>query len=533
VSVVAERNVHPFAEFWRDETLRDWMEQHVSQAPQHVAVSGPDVSYTYADLHARALALAARLRSLGIGRGDIVAVQLPNCAEFVLTYLATGYAGAILQTLHMPYRGADIEFLLKHSGAKVVVCMAQGKDFQPAEAILAMRLRLPQLKHVIAVGDHAPDGALAFDVTADAVAVDERPASTDDFVLLYTSGTVSAPKGVPTPYRKFLANARLSARELEIDASSILLSAAPFTHLYGLFSINLALAAGATIALLPVFSPPALAQAIDAFRPTQLFTAPAHMTACLQAGLLNEERLRSLRFLQISGSACPPELAQTIQAMMPNGKVVQLWGMSEMQAGAYNRPGDPLDVRMTRAGRASPGTQMRVQLDDVTLPPDEEGELQVRGCSVFDGYLGNDEATSSAFTHDGWFRTGDLARMDAAGNIRITGRLKEVINRGGVKFNPADIEALIDQHPAVLHSAIAPLPDPIMGERACCFAVLKPGATLSLDDIRAWMTQHEIGKTKWPERLEIVAEMPLTPTRKIKKADLVKSLLNNPSAEPI
>ncbi|ARP99046.1 class I adenylate-forming enzyme family protein [Pseudorhodoplanes sinuspersici] len=524
MSIDAKSDVHPFAEFWRDETLRDWMEQHVAQAPQHVAVRGPGVSFTYADLHARALALVARLRSLGIGRGDVVAVQLPNCAEFILTYLATGYAGAILQTLHMPYRGAEIEFLLNHSGAKAVVCMANGKDFQPAEAILAMQARLPQLKHVLAVGNTPPDGALPFDAKPDVATLDERPKSSDDFVLLYTSGTVSAPKGVPTPYRKFLANARLSARELEIDSSSILLSAAPFTHLYGLFSTNLALAAGATIALLPVFSPPALAEAIDTFRPTQLFTAPAHMTACLQAGLLNEERLRSLRFLQISGSACPPELAQTIQAMMPDGKVVQLWGMSEMQAGAYHRPNDPLDVRMTTAGRASPETQMRVWLDDAPLPAGEEGELQVRGCSVFDGYLANDEATSSAFTSDGWFRTGDLARMDAEGNIRITGRLKEVINRGGVKFNPADIEALIDQHPSVLQCAIAPLPDPIMGERACCFAVLKPGATLSLDDIREWMTKHEIGKTKWPERLEIIAEMPLTPTRKIKKADLVKSL---------
>ena len=522
---IVDAYVHPFAQFWRNETLRDWIEGHAQQSPQHVAVLGPGVSWTYTDLHARALALAARLRSLGIARCDVVAVQLPNCAEFILTYLATDYAGATLQTLHMPYRGADIEFLLKHSGAKAVVCMGQGKDFQPAQAILAMQPRLPQLKHVLAVGGNAPDGALPLDAKTDAATLDEHPQSSDNFVLLYTSGTVSAPKGVPTPYRKFLANARLSARELEIDSSSILLSAAPFTHLYGLFSTNLALAAGATIALLPVFSPPALAQAIDTFRPTQLFTAPAHMTACLQAGLLNEARLRSLRFLQISGSACPRELAQTIQAMMPEGKVVQLWGMSEMQAGAYHRPGDPLEIRMTRAGRASPGTQLRVLLDDVPLPPDEEGELQVRGCSVFDGYLANDEATSGAFTQDGWFRTGDLARMDAQGNICITGRLKEVINRGGVKFNPADIEALIDQHPSVQKCAIAALPDPIMGERACCFAVLKPGASLSLDDIRAWMTTHEIGKTKWPERLEIVSEMPLTPTRKIKKADLVKGLV--------
>lgn len=514
-----------FQEFWREETLRDWMDGHVSRIPDRIAIKGPGGAFTYAELHARALGLAATLRELGIARGDVVAVQLPNIAEFIVTYLATGYAGGVLQTLHMPYRAAEIEPLLLHGNAKVAVCLAQGKDFNPADAILAMKPRLPALNAVLAVGPNAPAGALPFKAEPSRADIGTRPNASDTFVLLYTSGTVAAPKGVPTPYKKFLTNARLSAPELGIGESSTLLSAAPFTHLYGLFSCNLALAAGGTIALLPAFSPPALAEAIDAHRPTQLFTAPAHMTACLQAGLLNAERLASLQFLQISGSACPPELARAIQDMMPKGKVVQLWGMSEMQAGAFNRPGDALDVRLSSAGRASPGTQLRIELDGAAIPPGEEGELQVRGCSVFDGYLGNAEATASSFTADGWFRTGDLARMDAGGNIRITGRLKEVINRGGVKFNPADIEALIDRHASVMQCAIAPLPDPVMGERACCFAVLRPGAALTLDDIRAWLTQHEISKTKWPERLEIVAEMPLTPTRKIKKAELVKRVV--------
>ncbi len=512
-----------FSKFWRDETLYDWMLRNVREAGDRVAVMGPHGAWSYAELHRRALGLAAQWRALGIGRGDVVAIQLPNLAEFILTYLATGYAGAILQTLHMPYRGAEIELLLNHSGAKAIVCMGQGKDFNPAEALLAMRARLPKLQHVIAIGA-VPPGATAFEADAKGDELVDKPKSADDFVLLYTSGTVSAPKGVPMPYRKFLANARLSAEALGITPDSILLSAAPFSHLYGLFTVNLALATGATVALLPAFSPPALAEALDRYRPTQAFTAPAHMSACQQASLLNTERLASLRFLQISGSACPPELAKAVQALMPSGKVTQLWGMSELQAGAYHRPDDSLDARMNYAGRASPGTELRVMLDDAVAPAGEEGELQVCGCSVFAGYLNNAEASAASFTKDGWFRTGDLARMDANGNMRITGRLKEVINRGGVKFNPADIEALIDRHSSVMQCAIAPIPDPVMGERACCFAVLKPGANLTLDDIRAWLAQHEIGKTKWPERLEIVPEMPLTPTRKIKKGDLVKRI---------
>jgi cyclohexanecarboxylate-CoA ligase len=206
---------------------------------------------------------------------------------------------------------------------------------------------------------------------------------------------------------------------------------------------------------------------------------------------------------------------------MPNGEVLQLWGMSEMQAGTFTRPGDPLAVRAGSAGRASPGTELRIADGTTTLSPGAEGELQARGASVFEGYLENAEATAAAFTPDGWFRTGDLARLDPAGNLEITGRLKDVINRGGVKFNPADVEAAIGSHVAVAQCAIVPSPDPVLGERACCFVVLKPGALrVTLDDLRTWLAAQEIAKARWPERLEIIDEMPLTPTRKIKKAEL-------------
>jgi cyclohexanecarboxylate-CoA ligase/acyl-CoA synthetase len=144
---------------------------------------------------------------------------------------------------------------------------------------------------------------------------------------------------------------------------------------------------------------------------------------------------------------------------------------------------------------------------------------------VFSGYLGNDAATAAAFTGDGWFRTGDLARLDQDGNVQFTGRLKELINRGGIKFNPVDVEIVIDRHPAVAQCAIVPMPDPTLGERACCFAVLKQGANLKLADVCQWLTQYNVAKIKWPERLELIAEMPMTPTRKVKKAELAARLV--------
>jgi len=509
------------------ETLRDCVARLAHEAPQQPAVIGAGAPLTYAALHARALSLAAGLRTLGLGAGDTVAAQLPNSIEFLVSYLAAGYLGATLQTIHMPYRGAEIETLLAHSGAKAVLCLGRTKDASPAEVVLSRKAKLPALAHVIAIGDGPPGGTTAFSslaVTASDEAALPHIAASDRFLLLYTSGTTAAPKGVPVDYARFLANAAHSARELEIDRSSILLSAAPFTHLYGLFTVNLALTTGATIALMPPFTPQALAGALEASQATALFCAPAHMSACLNEGLLTRERLATLRFLQISGSACPPALAQAVQALMPNGKVAQLWGMSELQAGAFTRPGDPLEVRTKSIGRAGPGTVLRVADDTAALPPDTEGELQVRGASVFSGYLDNADANAAAFTRDGWFRTGDLARLDADGNLQITGRLKDVINRGGVKFNCADVETIIGAHGSIASCANVPMPDPVLGERACCFVVLKPGATLTLDDLRAFLTAREVAKLKWPERLEIIADMPMTPTRKVKKTELVAKL---------
>jgi cyclohexanecarboxylate-CoA ligase len=496
--------------------------------PDRVAVAGPAAALTYSELQARARALAVFFRNLGLGRGDVIAIQLPNTFEFIITYIASSYIGAILQTLHMPYRGAETEPLLRFSGAKAFVCVTAAKDHHPADFALSLRRRHLQLRHVIAVGDDIPTGALPFPRTnADGARAFERAQASDPFLLLFTSGTVAAPKGVPISYRKFLANARLSAPELAIDGDSILLSAAPFTHLYGLFSINVALAAHATTAVLPMFTPSAFAATLDALRPSGAFVGPAHMIACHNAGLLTPERLSWLRFMMISGSVCPPELAHLVQDRMLHGEVLQLWGMTELQAGTFTRPGDSLSVRTTSVGRASPGTELRVAEEDRVLAPGQEGELQVRGCSIFDGYLGNDSATTSAFTADGWFRTGDLARLDAHGNVALTGRLKDLINRGGIKFNPIDVEIIIDRHPAVVQCAVVPMADQTLGERACCFAVLKQGADLDLDELRRWLGQHDVAKVKWPERLELIAEMPLTPTRKIKKSELAARLASS------
>jgi len=217
-----------------------------------------------------------------------------------------------------------------------------------------------------------------------------------------------------------------------------------------------------------------------------------------------------LKLAILSGSAVREEMARAVAAKLPDCAITQLWGMTETQGGLYTRPGDGIEIAAASAGRPAPGAEARIAGD---------GELQVRGSMLFPGYFDNPDANKSAFTEDGWFRSGDLAAEDGEGNIAITGRIKDIINRGGVKYNPREIEDLLDSHPGIAQSAIVPMPDEVLGERACCFAVATdPG--IDLESLCQYLLGHGIAKTKLPERLVLVDEMPLTPTRKIIKGRL-------------
>lgn len=511
--------------WWRDDTLTQWLARHAAERPDAAAVVHAEKTVTWSELALRVAGFAAGLQAAGVARGDVVAVQLPNVAEFIVAYLAICRLGAVMTTIHMPYRGAEFETLLRHSRAKAIVCLGQAKDWSPAAAALALRGTLATLRSVIALG--APlEGALSYAEVESASPAALRdlpgPSAGDPFLLLYTSGTTSAPKAVPHSYHTMLSNARLSVPEHGVAPGDRILSAAPFSHLFGLYALHVCWAAGATAVLLPVFTPPDLALTIERERPTALWTAPAHMAACRAGGLFEKHDFSSLRLAIMSGSACPPELVRWVAARLPACAVTQLWGMTETQAALYTRPGDVLDVAASSAGRPSPGTEVRVvSPDDAARAPGEEGELQVRGCLMFPGFYDNPAANAAAFAPGGWYRTGDLAQMDAAGNVSITGRSKDVINRGGHKFNPRDVEDLLDAHPKVLQSAIVPMADAVLGERACCFVTLRPGVSgVTLEELVVFLAERDIAKMKFPERLVVVAEMPLTPTRKIIKGRL-------------
>ena len=512
---------------WTSDTVASWLQRWARETPEAVAVApSGHLPLTFAAALERAERLAAALAALGVGRGDVVTVQLPSTAEFVVIYYAVALLGGVLSTLHMPYGAGEAEPILRHSRAQVVFCGAAGDKSDPPALFTTLAQGLPHLRHVISVGPPRP-GVLSFETL---IAGADRnppalPAAADAALMCYTSGTSAAPKAVPHSFQSLLANPRQCLPVFDLKAGDRVLSAAPLTHAFGLFVANAALMAGATFAPLPAFTPPALASALANDRPTHVFVAPAHVAALLRAGLWEGRNPGGLRLVVVSGSYCAPELKRALEDKLAGARVIELWGMTETFAVLLGDPKLPPRERHDWIGRPTAGSEARVvDLAGSPVPADVEGELQVRGCSVFAGYFDNDSANDGLFSDDGWLRTGDLAVIGATGHVRITGRTKDLINRGGVKINPSDVEALIDRHDAVVQSAIIPMPDPILGERACCCVVLKPGMTLSLEALCAWLERQGVAKLKWPERLVPIAEMPMTPTRKVIKGALAALL---------
>ena len=509
---------------WNGDTVSAWLDKWGEKTPDAIAVRGPDGELTYAEQRDRARRLANSLLDIGMQKGDVVAIQLPNLAAFTTAYFGVLMMGGVLSTMHMPYRGGEMKPLLDHASARAVICGGAAENYDAPATMMILRDEVDTLEHVIVATGDAPDGALSLTAMIDhggAGPIENPPVASDPAILCFTSGTSSAPKAVVHSYQTMLANNRIAAPIYNMTPDDVVLGGPPFTHAFGLCVLNFTLMAGATNLLMPAFSPPALIELIESGKPTVAFLAPAHVAACAKAGLLDSGDLSSIRIATISGSACPPDVAYALENAMPNGAVGQMWGMTECFMGLHTPFDGPAEIRCETLGDTTPTFEARMVLENGEIAPDgEEGELEIRGCSVIAGYFNNADANRTAFTGDGWFKTGDLACRDANGNVQITGRAKDLINRGGIKINPVDIEAVIDRHPSVLMSAIAPIPDDVLGERACVYVELQPDTSLSLEEVCAWLDKNKVAKMKWPEKLQIVERMPLTPTRKIIKGAL-------------
>ena len=408
-----------------------------------------------------------------------------------------------------------------------MVCEPATEKYNAPDTMRELKRVVPTLEHVIVgPGGSVPDDcvSLAEMFQRDpGIELNDPPHAADPVLLCFTSGTAAAPKAVLRNYHSALANGRIYGEAINIDRQDRIMVVPPFSHVFGLCCLHSGLAYGAPTVLLRAFSPELFVEVVERHQPTLLFSSPAPVAATLKSGLLTGD-LVSVRHAVLAGSIVPPAVSQALEERMPNGKVGGLFGMTEIILTTATPLEGSIDERHLSTGRPVRGMEVRVTSPESgqMLEAGEEGELEIRGYSVMSGYLNNTQANADAFTEDNFFKTGDLAIVDVDQNVRITGRVKDIINRGGVKINPTDIENLIAAHPAVTLAAIAPMGDDIMGEKACLFVTLVPGKALSFDEMIDYLAKAGIAKLRWPEKLEVIDEMPMTPTKKVMKHVLTR-----------
>lgn len=349
--------------FWTDDVLGDWLRDQAEQFGADPAIVAGERSVTYADGYRDALRFANALLDAGFRKYDVIGIQLPNIPEFLTCYWGVALMGGVISMLHTPYRRSEMAPLLAHGGARAVVCDGAGAGYDAPATMLELRDEVPLLETVIVVGGEAPTGTLSFEQmmgSAEARDIANPPDARDPLALGFTSGTSSAPKAILRDHRTMLANNRAVVPLFGVRRDDVVLSAPPFTHIFGLCCVNLILHAGAANVLMPAFSPPAFAEIIERNNVTVMFCAPAHVAAMLKAGLHETADLSTLRTAYIAGSALPVDLAKAWETAVPGCGVSQMFGMTETIMSMVVPADDPPETRINKIGRAIDGIEMRI-----------------------------------------------------------------------------------------------------------------------------------------------------------------------------
>ncbi|MGE0315221.1 MAG: class I adenylate-forming enzyme family protein [Lautropia sp.] len=516
--------------YWTDQRFADILEARAAAFPAREALSDARRRLTYAGLWAEVRRFAEYLRRRGVKRGDVVTLQLPNRIEFPVVFFSLELIGAVANKISADFRAVEVEYILRFSRSRAYVCASSFKGFDYLAMIGQLRPSLPDLDLVVCVDDVSADGVESF-----AAVLDQTPEIADgDRVrmspfevmrMCFTSGTTGNPKGVLHCFNTTLGTAEIVNRQLQVTENDVMLDYLPVGLNWGYLTLVQSVIAGARVVLMERFSGAGALELIEREKVSYIPTAPASIVAMLNAPDLGKRDLSSLRIVITGGASAAVETIRAFQAALPHAKLIELYGMLETGFHTFTRiTDDPLKVNGT-VGRCVDEMGVRV-IDDEgkDVPWGEVGEVAAIGPSVHIGYLNNEIANRESFTADGWFRTGDLGQFaDADGNLRISGRKKEIINRGGKKYFPREIEELLYEHPAILQAAIVGAPDARLGERNCLCAVLKPGASLTLDEVVAFL-KGRVADYKLPEDLVVLPELPMTPTGKIRRPDLVRQV---------
>ncbi|MFT3821202.1 MAG: AMP-binding protein [Rubrivivax sp.] len=519
--------------FWPDIPYDEPLARAIAQTPDKPALAAYRADregarrFSYREFGDAVARAAAALRGLGVAAGDIVAVQLPNWWEFVVVSLAANRIGAVINPLMPIFRERELSYMLGFAEAKVLVVPKLFRGFDHAAMAHALRRELPALQHVIVVDGEGDDG---FDrvLLSGSTRIEPAPANPvlapDAMaVVMFTSGTTGSPKGVMHSTNTLIACNRALAGRFGLQTDDVLLACSPLGHMTGYAAVMLlGFSLGATVVLQDVWEPKRGVTIMADEGVTFTAASTPFLNDICEAVAGGAPRPAALRSFLCGGAPIPPVLIE--RAARELGlKVCSLFGMTESLSSTLTEPSRAADKSAKTDGRALEGVDVRVaDVDGKPLPAGQTGRLLVRGAQMFMGYYKRPDIQT--FDAEGWFDTGDLAYADDEGYIRINGRTKDVLIRGGENVPVIEIEALLYKHPAVAAAALVGYPDARLGERGCAFVVLRPGCSLTLAELQAYMAECKVAKQYWPERVEVVADLPRTPSGKIQKFKLREAI---------
>jgi 2,3-dihydroxybenzoate-AMP ligase len=515
--------------YWEDRTLRETFDELFARHADRIAVIDRDRSVTYAQLNERATRLALNLLDAGLKPLDRVVVQLPNVVEFVYLYFALQKIGCIPIMALPTHRYREMSQFVQLSDAVACVTPDRAKDFDYCDLVRRIGNSRTGMKLGIILGE-TPQGFLSLNELIDRpsqrspdelnkISIDPE----DPALFQLSGGTTGVPKLIPRTHNDYLYNSKIAAAVTGVDADKTLLIVLPLAH-------NLPLACpgiqgyflhGGRVVLSNSTRSEDIFALIERHRVTHVAVVPALLIRLINDPLIGKFDLSSLQVIQSGGQRLQPEVRRRTKELIPSVTVQENFGMAEGML-MFVRFDDPEEVRMETVGRPiSPDDEVRLVDDnDREVGQGEVGEFLARGPYTLRGYFGVPEYNARAFTTDGFYRSGDLMRRHPSGNYMVEGRKKDLINRGGEKISAEEIENLILTHPAVQNVACVPMPDPVLGERMCAYAILRREKTLNLAELAAYLMNEEIAKHKLPERLEIVDDFPLSPFGKVSKKDL-------------
>ena len=518
---------------WPQRMLTDYLDDAENRHPDKAAIvdynsmSGKATTLTYRQLQHIVDRMAAGLATMGVKKGTIVACQLPNWWQFVALYLACARLGANINPLMPIFRQRELRYMLGFAEAEVMVVpqFFRGCDY-PA-MIAEIRADLPRLAHLLVIGGSGEDSferrlldrRWEDEVDLAALFARHAPSPNDVTQLLYTSGTTGEPKGVMHTSNTLLSILTKYEERLGLSDDDIIFMASPMGHQAGfMYGLMMSPMLGAKLVLQDIWNADQAALLIQDEAVTYTMGSTPFLADLTDSPVVDHTDMSSLRTFVSSGAPIPSTLVQRATRRL-GARIISAWGMSENGSVTTTVPGDPDDRIFGTDGVALPGIEVRVvDSNGNAVDTGVSGRLQCRGISMFVGYFRRPELNQA--TPDGWFDTGDLARMDADGYIRITGRVKDIIIRGGENIPVVEIENLLYRHPAIRQVAIVGVPDPRLGERACAFVVLREGEHLDFAEMVAYLERQQLARQYFPEYVKVLPQMPMTVSGKIQKFQL-------------